>query len=161
VNTWRVILATLLIFGAGVVTGGLLVSHTIRTTQSRPRSFNGQLLTPWHFQTRELLRRMGRDLDLTPEQRQHIEKIIADSQERTKAIWKPISQSMGREIQRVHGEIRDQLTPGQQQKYDVLIKQRSGRRTEERRRSSSPNPATNAITLSTNSVSTNLPAAQP
>jgi len=27
VNNWKVILATIVIFGAGVVTGGLLVSH--------------------------------------------------------------------------------------------------------------------------------------
>jgi len=161
VNTLRVILATLLIFGAGVVTGGLLVSHTIRTTQSRPKSPGGQLLTPWHFQTRELLRRMGRELDLTPEQHQHIEKIIAESQERTKALWKPIAQPMGREMQRVRGEIRDELTPGQQKKYDELIKQRPGRRMDDKRRPSSGNPATNSTALSTNSVSTNLPASQP
>ena len=32
-NTWKVILATLVIFGTGVVTGGLLVTHNERTKQ--------------------------------------------------------------------------------------------------------------------------------
>jgi hypothetical protein len=33
VNTWKVILATLVIFGTGVVTGGLLVTHSERVKQ--------------------------------------------------------------------------------------------------------------------------------
>ncbi|MCX6890120.1 MAG: hypothetical protein NTX51_01140 [Verrucomicrobia bacterium] len=70
-NTWRVILATMVIFGAGVLTGGLLVRHSehiklprssrasaSRPTQVQPISAGGLRL--------DFLRRAGRELGLTP-----------------------------------------------------------------------------------------------
>ena len=83
-SAWKVILATLVIFGAGVVTGGLLVSYAVHANQTPPKQVITQsAVNPWQLRSRELLRRMDRELDLTPEQRKHIEKIITDSQERT------------------------------------------------------------------------------
>jgi hypothetical protein len=40
VNTWKVILATLVIFGTGVVTGGLLVTHSERVKQRQQWMLN-------------------------------------------------------------------------------------------------------------------------
>jgi hypothetical protein len=134
VNSWKVILATLVIFGAGVVTGGLLVTYAVRTNVStsptpsvaaaNPKQRPPQMpaMTPWQLRNRELVRRMDRDLDLSPEQHGRIEKIIADSQERTKALWKPIAPQMNRELQQVHAQIRDELNPDQQKKFDELMK---------------------------------------
>jgi hypothetical protein len=134
VNSWKVILATLVIFGAGVVTGGLLVNYAIRSNgginpatgiaaanqQQRPAQMPA--LTPWQLRNRDLVHKMDRALDLTPEQRDHITKIIADSQDRTKALWKPIAPQMNRELQRVHAQIRDELTPDQQKKFDEIMR---------------------------------------
>ena len=152
-NAWKVILATLVIFGAGVITGGLLVSYAVHANQTPLKQVVAQpAANPWQLRSRELLRRMDRELDLTPEQRKHIEKIIADSQERTKAIWKPIAGPMNREVQRTVGEIRDELTPEQRQKFNELAKPGQ---VQIRRRLSTNSPSAGM----TNPVSTNpLPA---
>ena len=86
-NSWKVILATLVIFGAGVMTGGLLVNYAVHTNlvlpAPKPIPVTIQGTNPWLQRARELLRRMDRELDLTPEQHQRIEKLITDSAERT------------------------------------------------------------------------------
>ena len=143
-NSWKVILATLVIFGAGVVTGGLLVNYAIRSnggvgsapgvaTAANPqqRPFQMPALTPWQLRNRDLVHKMDRELDLTTEQRDHIAKIIADSQERTRALWKPIAPQMNRELQRVHAQIRDELTPDQQKKFDEIMKPRGQKRSDD------------------------------
>ncbi len=145
VKAWKLILATLIIFGAGVVTGGLLVNHVVRA-KSHPKASSVPVMTPWHARTRDLSRRMEKELKLTPEQRQRIEKIIADSQDRTKALWKPIAAEMTTEMQNVHEQIRQELTPDQRLKYDELVKQRpakKGEKNEDRPRRAPDNAATN------------------
>jgi len=141
VNAWKVILSTLVIFIAGVLTGGLVVSSALRIAQIRPRPANGpgggggpnaMAANPWQVRNVDLLRRMDRELELTPEQHANIEKIIAASQERTKVIWKPIAPVMNKEMQAVHAEIREELTPDQKKKFDGFAKPRPG---QERRRS--------------------------
>lgn len=131
-NSWKVILATLIIYGAGVVTGGLLVSHAVRVkAHSTPKQPTVQAITPWQMRSKELLHRMERELNLTPQQREHVEQIILDSQERTKSVWKPIVPQMNREMQTVRDQIRGELTADQQKKFDELLKPHSGKRLEE------------------------------
>jgi hypothetical protein len=160
VNAWKVILSTLVIFIAGVVTGGLLVTYALQVKQNRPKPPNSasfQGANPWAIRNRELLRRMDRELELTPEQHAHIETIIATSEERTRYLWKPILPQMNKEMQLVRGEIRDQLNPDQQKKFDGLAKMRQGQRR----------LATNSLlsgmtnSVLTNSLSTNVPATNP
>jgi hypothetical protein len=126
VNTWKVILATMLIFGSGVITGGLLVrkSERVRTPrtgqnlavrQVQPGSPGGMRL--------ELLRRMERDLDLSPEQRELADKIIKESQERTRKIMEPVSPQMRDELQLTKERFRAVLTPEQRLRFDELSKQ--------------------------------------
>ncbi len=157
-NAWKVIAATLVIFIAGVVTGGLLVSKHFRVArQSAECSTTSRHLSitqiqrrlranPWLLKNRELLRRMDRELDLTPDQHAHIEAVIAASQERTKALWKPIAPQMNKELQLVHGEIRGLLTPDQQKKFDDFPKPRAG--LEKHHGGTNPmlNSATNPVT---------------
>lgn len=159
-NTWKVILATLVIFGAGVVTGGLLVKYAANlnvpqnSSKPAPAGGNGRsnggfqpAANPWQIQSRNLMRRMERDLSLTSGQREHMEQIITESQERTKSLWKPITPQMAREWGRLRRELRDQLTPEQAAKFDAFFKQRQG---PGKRR-----PGTNAPAGDTNSISTN------
>lgn len=129
-NTWKVILATLIIFGTGVVTGGLLVSYSLHTNiglsappAPAPVPQAGGT-NPWMQRARELLRRMDRDLDLTPEQHQHIEKLITDSAERTRNLWAPIAPLMSKEMQKLHRDIRDQLDTGQRKKFELMTRPR-------------------------------------
>ena len=121
-NTWKIILATLVIFGAGVVTGGLVVSHALQSNTANSPAANSA--TPWQAQNRDLLRRMDRELHLTLEQHERIEKIIGESQDRTRSLWKPITPQMTAEMQTVREGIREELKPGQRKKFDELMKAR-------------------------------------
>jgi Spy/CpxP family protein refolding chaperone len=149
VNTWKVILATLVIFGTGVVTGGLLVSYAVHTnvvlTPTKPTPMTGQGTNPWLQRARELLRRMDRELDLTPEQHQRIEKLIAESAERTKTLWKPIAPQMNKEMQLLHRDIRDELTPEQRPRFDEIFKPRAGQQNRRPGANQPPGLQTNAV----------------
>ncbi|EEF58974.1 hypothetical protein [Pedosphaera parvula] len=148
---WKVILATLVIFGAGVVTGGLLVNHVVRIKdQKKIKPLSVQAVTPWQQHNRELLHRMDRELNLTPEQHDRLEKIIIDGQERTKALWKPIAPQMNKESQRVRSELRDELTPEQRKKFDELVKPHPKKQDDKQH-----HPGTNTAEISTNSPATN------
>ncbi len=145
-----------MIFIAGVVTGGLLVTNALRVKQNHPKPPNSAAAAttaanPWLVRNRELLRRMDKELELTPDQHTHIEAIIAASQERTKSLWKPIAPEMNKETQLVHLEIRELLNADQKKRFDDFPK---GRPNPEKHRG-----LTNALLGGmTNAASTNLTA---
>ncbi len=122
---WKVILAALVIFGAGVVTGALVVnlSHRPGRTQivagPTPAS---NARPPWHDQRYEFVRRMERQLDLTLGQRQQIDQIVRDSQQRTKNLWDSIAGKLQEEPRKVREQINELLTPDQRKKFDALNK---------------------------------------
>ena len=131
-NTWKVILATVLIFGAGVVTGGLLVQHSARfsarfPSQRPPHNASaGRTNAPSFIggNKHELLRRVQRELDLSPEQHERVDKIIVASQERTRKLMEPVTPQMRLELQQTKEEIRAILTPAQAARFDELMKPR-------------------------------------
>jgi len=128
VNSWKVILATMVIFGAGVITGGLLVHQT--SSAKRPRqartatSTNLPALnvTPAQMQRMEFLVRVNRELELTPEQRERIERILKEGQERTRQIWDAVAPDMRKELQLVRERIKVELTPEQRRRFEELMK---------------------------------------
>ncbi len=158
-NAWKVILSTLVIFIAGIVTGALLVTNVLhlRQNHSKPSNASALATNPWQVRNKELLRRMDRDLELTVEQHQHIEAIITASQERTKLLWKPIAPLMNREMQSVHAEIRDQLTPDQKKKFDAFAKTRASQERHHSATNSAALGATNSAPL--NSATNSAPPA--
>jgi Spy/CpxP family protein refolding chaperone len=81
------------------------------------------------IQRPEFLRRMQKQLELTASQRDEIAKIMKASQERNRPLWDQIAPQMRQEVKRVREEIRRVLTPGQQQKFDEMLKPRP-RKTE-------------------------------
>lgn len=162
-SSWKVILATLVIFGSGVVVGGLLVSYAVhanivqtQTPQVSPQPQQPQAITPWMQRARQLLLRMDRELDLTPEQHKRIEKLIADSAERTRKLWEPITPQMNKEMQKLHHEIREELNPNQRPKFEAIMKPRQNLNFEKRRLVPGQAPGAD-----TNSVSTNAAPATP
>ena len=121
-NYWKIILATLVIFGAGVVTGGLLVRHSSQTSIS-PKRIQRMTPAPSVAGTRlEFLRRAQRELGLTPEQRQKIDLILKESQERTRKLMQPIEGDLRQELQQARDRFRETLTVEQQTKFDELVK---------------------------------------
>jgi len=132
VNTWKVIFATMIIFGAGVVTGGLLVRHTTIVPNKPQRAGGGGTNNGWRpvYSTMapaltrvEFLRRAERELNLTHEQKEQADKIISASQERTRKLLEPISPQIREELQQTKDQFRALLTPDQQTHFDQMLKQ--------------------------------------
>lgn len=123
-KAWKVIFATLVIFSAGLVVGGLVMKKISPASPSATRPANGN---PGQFRLQSLLHRMDRELALTADQHAQIEKIISVSQDRTREIWKPVSVEMGKETTSACEQIREVLTPEQQAKFDTLSKARPER----------------------------------
>ena len=129
-SAWKVILATMVIFGCGVVTGALLMKTELPSAgapaepaQHPPASTN-QPPPLAQIQRPEFLRRMQKQLELTASQRDEIAKIMKASQERNRPLWDRIAPQMREEVKRVREEIRQVLTPGQQTKFDEMLKSR-------------------------------------
>ncbi|MBU6399330.1 MAG: hypothetical protein KGS61_03345 [Verrucomicrobia bacterium] len=120
-SAWKAILATLVIFGAGLVTGA--VSGRWLRAQAHPafRLGPSSQMTPWTAQRRAFLRRLDRELDLNPAQHARVQQLITESQDRLKKIWEPITPQARQEFHRLRGEIRAELNPDQQHKFDTLF----------------------------------------
>ncbi len=134
-NAWKIILATMVIFGTGVITGGLLVRHSQHSQRVWPRQII-QYQTPPRPAAApassggprlEFLRRAERDLHLTAEQRQQVDGILRQSQERIKKLMDDVSPAMKEEVQRAREEFRAVLTPDQRERMDELLKQQRAR----------------------------------
>lgn len=130
-NSWKVIppivFATVLIFGAGVFTGGILVDYV---KQPHPRAaarhpvVQTNLLAeinatnpivrpvrPPEILSKDFLQRLEGDLRLTKEQHEAIQKIISEGQN-----------SMRKVVQDSRLEIREVLTTEQRSQFDELVK---------------------------------------
>ena len=164
-NSWKIILATIIIFGAGVVTGGLLVNYVQHEHPQARRSFGDQHrnagkelpLPHAEMMNRQFIQQLDDALHLSRDQRKAIEKILADGQQRNHELWKLVSPQFRMVMQDVNQHIRARLTPEQQEKFVKLMRQ-----LRPQHRSSAAVSATNsAARISTNPppvVTTNAPA---
>jgi len=147
VKIWKVILAAVVIFSAGAVTGGL----TVKLKSQAPRNISRTYPSPSSARPRgDLADRMQKELNLTPAQREDIDRILRESKERTKKIW----ESAHDESRNLRNNIRGVLTPEQRAPFEEVFKPRGpfrsgdgkpkeeGRKSDERTNSSSnSNPA--------------------
>ena len=151
-SQWKVILAALIIFGSGVIIGGLLVKET--QPQKNPlKRKEGTVPGPWSAQRTEFHKRIEKELDLKPEQKEKIEQVFRNSQERMKPVWETVSPQLHEEVTRVQSEIRAQLNPHQEKKFEELLKARPRKQEkagEEKRRHKKETNAPPAISVSTN-----------
>ena len=104
---WKVILATLVIFSAGVLAGGLVV----KSFQPPPQMVRQTNAVPERWMQKVLLERMKADLNLTSEQKQRVERIFAESQERMSVLWDIINPEIQTELREVREKIRAELRP--------------------------------------------------
>lgn len=115
----------MVIFCSGLVVGVLITKKTSRSFENRhpfPGMSSNAPPSASRLVQREFLRRMDHDLNLTPEQRVNIEKILKESQEHTKEIREKIAPEMSEEVKKVRDQIRAQLTPEQQKKFEEKLK---------------------------------------
>jgi Spy/CpxP family protein refolding chaperone len=123
VKAWKVILAILVIFCAGLVVGGLVEKRIAATAPPAPVANS----RPGQTRLQSLLRRMDRELALTADQHAQIEKIISTSQEHTRELYKPVALEMNKQTASACEQIREVLTPDQQAKFDTLSRTRAER----------------------------------
>ena len=127
-NSWKAILAALVIFGAGLVTGAVWTKvsgntnpHPISAVPARPNGVRPALGME-HLRKVELMMRVQKDLNLTPEQRERIEKIIGDGQQRIRELWDQVAPDIKDELDDVKAKLCKELTPEQKATFDDLMK---------------------------------------
>lgn len=178
-NAWKIILATVVIFATGVITGGMLVHYT---DASRPRKPGAT--RPWQPQGRELANaptnrpaqpaadqkrmmfvlRVQEELRLQPDQKERIEKIVREGQERTQSIWDRVSPELKRNLGEVQDRIRAELTPGQRKRFEELLKKQralsaAGTNQNELRRTNPGGRNQKAPSISSNAAGTAVESA--
>jgi len=133
VNNWKVIptivLTTVLIFGAGVFTGGMLVDYVkqnhprmgIRRQSALPppafaSTTNGfpastKPVRPPEVLSSGFLQRLDNDLHLNKDEREAVQKVISDGQNQMRKV-----------LQDARLEMREVLSPAHREQFDELMK---------------------------------------
>jgi hypothetical protein len=141
VNDWKIIFATVVIFGAGVISGGLLVDYVdvthLKAVQPAPvvqdvgnvspsvnsnrvsKSSNTNKTRLPEILSKQFVDRLEKELQLTLGQRADIERIIADEQDEMRRAVQNVRQD-------ARQKIREKLTDEQLKRFDDLFKQWHG-----------------------------------
>jgi Spy/CpxP family protein refolding chaperone len=133
VKIWKVILATIVIFVAGAFVGGMWVKSSTPSAPPPKPPVPG-ILSQQRFQER-----LKKELDLTADQTNRIDRIFHESKARIEILWGLIGPEVQKERQEVHDNIRAILTPEQREKFEQLLKQPPHRSDGQRRSSRSTN----------------------
>jgi Spy/CpxP family protein refolding chaperone len=111
-----VVLATLVIFGTGLLTGVVLTKQAPKIAEAPAKP----PMVPMGPGMQQFFHRIQAELDLTPEQHQRIAMILRESQERSRGF-------AGSEFRNVREQIHAELTPPQHDKFERLLKERQRR----------------------------------
>ena len=127
---WKIILATMIIFGSGVGTGHLIShkepSSTLRPNKANPRLQSKTTNVKRHTtpSTRPIFLRgtgyLDRHLSLSDEQKVQIRGITQKSQQRIHEFGKPFRDQLQLEHTEAQTQIRKLLTPEQTKTFDNL-----------------------------------------
>jgi len=124
-----VVLATLVIFSTGLITG-VVLNKQVSKPAAIPPSF------PPGPGWQQFFHRIQSELDLTPEQDQRIQSLLRESQERARGLARG-------EFSKVREQIRAELTPVQRDKFERLVRERQRRAQEMRSLENRPFRPTN------------------
>jgi uncharacterized membrane protein len=114
---WKIILAAVVIFAAGSVTGGVAAK---RWAARRPAS---------NLQQRfEMLRRAEARLELSAPQRERVRQILRETRAELRRIWEQAAPAAREELRRARQRVRQELTAEQQASFDALLENRTRRR---------------------------------
>ena len=147
-NAWKIVLATLVIFIAGIITGASLVRFSQNrggrmnqrpqpeinqpNNPSRPENQNRRNDPEFGNQTgqqpgplnRQFVLGLDRQLKLTREQRDKVEKLMVEGQERIRQMRSKIEPEMRKEMQSVNEQIKTILTAEQREQFERIMRQR-------------------------------------
>jgi Spy/CpxP family protein refolding chaperone len=150
VKTWNVILATLVIFVAGIITGAGLVMFA-GARHNHPRRLPAppapeavaapatnapaRLVLPFGISAKrptpkDFLSRLDSELKLTPDQYAQIEKILTDGQQRAAQLWQTIAPQIRDDMKSAREQIRQTLKPEQRARFEELMKFRPSKPAE-------------------------------
>ena len=123
-NAWKVILATLVIYAAGVVTGSFAAGLKTRLQRDQKSDHVGRPRPPM---MKDLVRRMEARLDLTPDQKILVHEIVEASQTRMRTLMDEMRPKLASESQSMRQEIEAILSETQMATFDRVFEPR-GRR---------------------------------
>jgi len=143
-KTWKVILAFIGIFVAGLVVGGLVTLRVVKAL-TPPR-----LASPEQFGP-QLMKRFTDDLALTPAQQEQIKPLIARAAEELHQMRRTTMQNSQAIIDRTESDIAAVLTPEQRAKFEQMraeqrdrirrfFEERNRRQKDQRRPAAPPAP---------------------
>jgi hypothetical protein len=140
VKIWKVILATVVIFAAGMF-AGVVAGRKTKALPPPPIESIPQISAQ-----QRLYAHLKKELQLTTDQSNRIDKIFAEGNERVKLIWDLLNPELRKERQEVYDNVRAALTPEQREKFEKLVKERPPMRKPEfdGQRPRSQKPGTNA-----------------
>ncbi len=127
------VLAALVIFASGVVTGGLTVrlSRQLNLRQAvgqrgpvnqRPPLPPGNGVPRHEAQVQDLVRRMEDTLELSSDQRDRIQTLVLDSQRRMQKLFQEMAPRTREEFHALRVRIRLELEPWQRLEFDRLTR---------------------------------------
>ncbi|MFC2160121.1 Spy/CpxP family protein refolding chaperone [Acidobacteriota bacterium] len=120
---WTII-SLIIVFSAGLISGVLLDNYVIKPKR-RPERTEYRRTSPSRYPT---LDQWAQELELTPEQKQKIQEIFKNNEERFRALRKDMNESL-RDIRiQLNNEIKSVLTEDQQAKYEAMINQHHSQR---------------------------------
>lgn len=120
-----VVLATLVIFAAGVVTGSFVTRKNARPLITQPMWGRFEMI-------RRAVGEMERRGQLTPEQHQRIDLIMRDHQELIADYFSILEPDVQEVFKKLRESIREELSPEQRRQFDELSRRRMGRPANDR-----------------------------
>jgi Spy/CpxP family protein refolding chaperone len=124
VKTWQVVLATMAIFVAGLVSGAATAFGVVRwVANHRPLIAAQYISRPGQMQQfgPQLMRAFANKLDLTDDQKAAIDPIVKRTAQQLGRERREVQLSTAVAIEKMEDEIADVLTPGQRVKFEEMI----------------------------------------
>ena len=140
-KVWKVILATVVIFVAGALMGGILVKTVY---PAGPAAAPAEPPVPPVLSQQRFQEKLKRELQLSEDQTNRINRIFRESNARIKALWDRVGPDMQKERHEVRESIRAILNPEQREKFEKLLKEPPHRPDGQRRGPRSTNQTNSA-----------------
>ncbi len=145
VKTWQVVLATIAIFVAGLVTGGATALGVVKWAASRPRA-NASILAPLGVRpgagptvfAPQLMKNFSGKLDLTGEQRAKIEPIVRRTAAQLGRERRDVQLTSALAIEKMQDEIAPLLSAPQRAKFEEIVSEQRARLQQFRQRQPPP-----------------------
>jgi len=134
VNNWKIILPTGLIFGAGLLAGGLTINRidrckAVASRQAVPSTGNSTVAAQIRREPGgmdqhriEFMRTVSSNLNLTAEQRVCVDNTLREGQECIRKLWEDFNPKTRDVLNNCRTKIIADLTPEQRDEFNQMMK---------------------------------------